>query len=170
MARAVERAIERAALPRRRGRHRHRQDARLPRPGGALRPARDRLHRDEDPAGADLAEGHPAARASACGLEFAAAYLKGRSNYFCLARGEEFARAPTFAAREEAALWPRIEAWARTTETGDRSEIDLPDQFHTWKDLSATSETCAGRECERYEELLRHPGARARRRRRTCCS
>ncbi|ABS28646.1 helicase c2 [Anaeromyxobacter sp. Fw109-5] len=89
-----------------------------------------------------------------CGVEFAAAYLKGRSNYFCLARGAEFARAPTFAAREEAALWPRIEAWARATETGDRSEIDLPDQFHTWKDLSATAETCAGRECERYEDCF----------------
>jgi ATP-dependent DNA helicase DinG len=90
----------------------------------------------------------------ACGLEFRAAYLKGRSNYYCLARGEEFARAPTFAAREEAALWPRIEAWARETETGDRSEIDLPDLFHTWKDLSATSENCLGRECARYEECF----------------
>ncbi|HSD21424.1 MAG TPA: helicase C-terminal domain-containing protein [Anaeromyxobacter sp.] len=89
-----------------------------------------------------------------CGVEFAAAYLKGRSNYFCLARGAEFARAPTFAARDEAALWPRIEAWSRTTETGDRSEIDLPDQFHTWKDLSATTDTCAGRECERFEDCF----------------
>ncbi len=89
-----------------------------------------------------------------CGLSFAAAYLKGRSNYYCLARGEEFARAPTFAAREEAALWPRIEAWARVTETGDRSEIDLPDQFLTWRDLSATSESCVGRECRRYEECF----------------
>ena len=90
----------------------------------------------------------------ACGLSFSAAYLKGRSNYFCLARADEFARAPTFAAREEAALWPRIEAWARETTTGDRSEIDLPDQFLTWKDLSATSETCTGRECPRYEECF----------------
>jgi ATP-dependent DNA helicase DinG len=89
-----------------------------------------------------------------CGLSFGAAYLKGRSNYYCLARGEEFARAPTFAARDEAALWPRIEAWARETETGDRAEIDLPDQFHTWKDVSATSETCTGRECDRYEDCF----------------
>ncbi len=89
-----------------------------------------------------------------CGLSFAAAYLKGRSNYYCLARGEEFARAPTFAAREEAALWPRIEQWARVTETGDRSEIDLPDQFLTWKDLSATSESCVGRDCSSYEECF----------------
>jgi ATP-dependent DNA helicase DinG len=90
----------------------------------------------------------------ACGLEFAAAYLKGRSNYYCLARGEEFARAPTFAVREEAPLWPRIEAWARETGTGDRAELDLPDQLHTWKDLSATSDSCLGRECQRYEECF----------------
>jgi ATP-dependent DNA helicase DinG len=87
----------------------------------------------------------------ACGLQFEAAYLKGRSNYYCLERGAEFARAPTFAVREEAALWPRIEEWAARTETGDRSEIDLPDQFHTWRDLSATSENCLGRECKAYE-------------------
>jgi ATP-dependent DNA helicase DinG len=90
----------------------------------------------------------------ACGLRFSAAYLKGRSNYFCLARGDEFARAPTFAARDEAALWPRIQAWALETRTGDRSELDLPDQFLTWRDLSATSESCVGRECPRHEECF----------------
>jgi ATP-dependent DNA helicase DinG len=90
----------------------------------------------------------------ACGLPFSAAYLKGRSNYYCLARGEEFERAPTFAARDEAHLWPRIREWARETETGDRSEIDLPDHYQTWKDLSATSESCTGRECERYEDCF----------------
>jgi ATP-dependent DNA helicase DinG len=89
-----------------------------------------------------------------CRLDFEAAYLKGRSNYYCKARGEEFARAPTFAAREEAALWPQIEAWARETETGDRSELDLPDLFHTWRDLSATSDNCLGRECKLYEECF----------------
>jgi ATP-dependent DNA helicase DinG len=87
----------------------------------------------------------------ACGLDFEAAYLKGRSNYFCLERGAEFARAPTFAVREEAALWPRIEEWAARTQTGDRSEIDLPDQYLTWRDLSATSENCLGRECKSWE-------------------
>jgi len=92
--------------------------------------------------------------ADACGLAFRAAYLKGRSNYYCLARAAEFARAPTFAVREEAALWPRIEAWAAETETGDRSELDLPDQLLTWKDLSATSDSCTGRECPHYEDCF----------------
>jgi ATP-dependent DNA helicase DinG len=89
-----------------------------------------------------------------CGLVFEAAYLKGRANYYCLARGEEFARAPTFAAREEATFWPQIEAWARETGTGDRAELDLPEQLHAWRDLSATSESCSGRECPRYEECF----------------
>jgi ATP-dependent DNA helicase DinG len=31
-----------------------------------------------------------------CGVEISAAYLKGRANYYCIARGEEFERHPTF--------------------------------------------------------------------------
>jgi ATP-dependent DNA helicase DinG len=89
-----------------------------------------------------------------CGLEFTAAYLKGRSNYLCLHRLAEFDRAPTFAERGDAAYWPRIRAWAGSTETGDRSEVDLPDQFLTWKDLSATSESCLGRDCEAWDECF----------------
>jgi ATP-dependent DNA helicase DinG len=88
------------------------------------------------------------------GLRFEAAYLKGRANYYCLHRGEEFSRAPTFPIREEATFWPRIQAWLASTETGDRSEIDLPDQYATWRDLSATGDTCLGRECAFWEECF----------------
>lgn len=88
------------------------------------------------------------------GLPFDAAYLKGRSNYFCLERGEAFSRAPTFPIREEAPFWPRIQAWLRSTESGDRSEIDLPDQFATWRDLSATGDTCLGRECPFWDDCF----------------
>jgi ATP-dependent DNA helicase DinG len=90
----------------------------------------------------------------AAGLPFDAAYLKGRSNYFCLERGEAFARAPTFPIRDEAAFWPRIQAWLESTETGDRAEIDLPDQFAAWRDLSATGDTCLGRECAFWDECF----------------
>ena len=89
-----------------------------------------------------------------CGIEISAAYLKGRANYYCLARGEEFERHPTFPTREEAALWPRIREWSRTTATGDRAEIDLPDAYLAWKDLSATGETCVGKECAAYEDCF----------------
>jgi len=89
-----------------------------------------------------------------CRLPFEAAYLKGRSNYLCLQRAAEFARAPTFAVREEAGLWPQLKAWAEVTETGDRAELDLPEQLTTWKDLSATSDTCLGRECAAYQDCF----------------
>ena len=88
------------------------------------------------------------------GLEVEAAYLKGRANYYCLARGEKFAQNPTFPARDEAALYPRIADWARSTMTGDRSEIDLPDHYGAWRELSASGETCLGKECQRYEECF----------------
>jgi len=89
-----------------------------------------------------------------CGVEVNAAYLKGRANYWCLARGEKFAAAPTFLTREEAAQWPRLLAWARSTGTGDRSEVDLPDQYAAWREVSATGETCLGRDCQRYDDCF----------------
>jgi len=89
-----------------------------------------------------------------CGLEVRAAYLKGRANYWCLARGARFAQSPTFASREEAAYWPGVAAWASRTATGDRAEVDLPDQWGAWREVSATGDTCLGRECERYEECF----------------
>jgi len=92
--------------------------------------------------------------AGPCGVEVKAAVLKGRSNYWCLARAASFARNPTFPSREEAALWPELVAWAGRTDTGDRSEVDLPDQFGAWRELSATGENCLGRECEAYEDCF----------------
>ena len=89
-----------------------------------------------------------------CGLHVEAAYLKGRSNYLCVERLVRFDRAPTFAVRQEASDWPALRAWADSTETGDRAELDLPDQFAAWRDLSATSETCLGRECDLYQECF----------------
>ena len=88
------------------------------------------------------------------GLEVEAAYLKGRANYYCLARGEKFAQNPAFPSRDEAALWPRIADWARSTDDRDRSELDLPDQYGAWRELSASGETCLGKECQRYEECF----------------
>ena len=89
-----------------------------------------------------------------CGVELSAAYLKGRANYYCLARGEDFERAPTFSSRDEASQWPRIRAWSRATATGDRSELDLPDDFAAWRELSATGDTCLGKECKLYEDCF----------------
>ncbi|MFL5320085.1 MAG: ATP-dependent DNA helicase, partial [Myxococcaceae bacterium] len=85
------------------------------------------------------------------GLQFNAALLKGRSNYLCLQRFEQFGNAPEFASKEEAALWPMLKSWALKTDTGDRAELELPDNFSAWHELSTTSETCLGQKCPLYE-------------------
>jgi ATP-dependent DNA helicase DinG len=85
------------------------------------------------------------------GLEFEAAYLKGRANYLCLLRFEKFDQAPQFSSREESMAWPRLREWALTTSTGDRSEVQLPESFSAWPEMSATAETCLGPSCPLYE-------------------
>ncbi len=85
------------------------------------------------------------------GLPFRAAYLKGRSNYLCLHRYEAKAAAPRFDRPEDAALWPRLVSWAERTQTGDRAELDVPEDFAGWRELSSTSEECLGSRCPVYE-------------------
>jgi len=88
------------------------------------------------------------------GVALEAAYLKGRSNYYCLERGARFAQNPTFQSREEGSLWPRVLSWVHSTESGDRSEIDLPDQYGAWREISATGENCLGKDCPRYDDCF----------------
>ncbi|MDY7227709.1 ATP-dependent DNA helicase [Hyalangium rubrum] len=88
------------------------------------------------------------------GLNFEAAYLKGRGNYLCLQRYNAFTKDPTFGSREEVRHWPHIQEWATRTETGDRAELELPENFSAWSRLSATAETCLGSKCPLYEQCF----------------
>lgn len=95
-----------------------------------------------------------------------AVVLKGRKNYLCRRRLSEFAAHPSFAARDEAKLFQRLQRWAARTETGDRAEIQwLPDQFHAWNDISSSSDQCVGQDCADQSRCfltrLRQQAARA---------
>jgi ATP-dependent DNA helicase DinG len=74
--------------------------------------------------------------------------MKGRKNYLCLRRYKEFALQPTLYNRDEAKLYRRFQKWASRTTTGDRAEIEwLPDTYHTWNEVSSSSEQCLGQSC-----------------------
>lgn len=88
------------------------------------------------------------------GLRFEAAYLKGRSNYLCLYRYAAFAREPRFESREEARGWARVQGWAERTQSGERSELELPESYGVWSRLTATAETCLGSRCPLYESCF----------------
>ena len=95
------------------------------------------------------------------GLSFQAAVLKGRANYLCQQRFQAMAASPALATPEEARAWPELAAWADRTVTGDRAELDLPEDWPGWRQLSTTSETCLGQRCPLYESCF---VTRARRR------
>ena len=93
----------------------------------------------------------------ALGVPFTATCMKGRSNYLCLHRFEEYkSRQGVRGARlssDDAIFLPVIEHWLPQTPTGDRAELaELPEDLALWHEVSATAETCLGSECPRHSE------------------
>ncbi len=98
----------------------------------------------------------PALR-EALGVPFTATCMKGRANYLCLHRFEEYrsrqAVRGTRVTSDDAVFLPVIEHWLPTTPTGDRAELaELPEDLALWHEVSATAETCLGSDCVRYSE------------------
>ncbi len=69
----------------------------------------------------------------------------------CLSRFATFDAQPLFESPDDAVHWPAFRAWSQTTETGDRGETQLPDNWAPWSRLSTPSENCAGSRCPDYE-------------------
>ena len=89
------------------------------------------------------------------GVEARFAFLKGRQNYLCILRKEQFDQAPTFDRRDEAPLYRKLDEWAHRTETGDRAELaDLPEGFSAFREVFSTAETCTGQKCPHYDECF----------------
>jgi ATP-dependent DNA helicase DinG len=91
----------------------------------------------------------------ALGIDARFAFLKGRQNYLCLLRKEEFDRNPTFDRRDEAPLYRKLDKWSRETSTGDRAELDdLPEGFSAFREVFSTAETCTGQKCPHYDRCF----------------
>lgn len=97
-----------------------------------------------------VAKDLPALRKS--GLKFDFAVMKGRSNYLCLYRKEIFDAEPTFVSRDEATNYRKLHEWSKKTKSGDRAEVDLPEHYVAWREVSSTAENCLGQECPRYTD------------------
>ncbi len=91
----------------------------------------------------------------ALGVPFSACLMKGRSNYLCLQRFEQFQREPMFRFFEEAEHLDTLQDWLTVTRTGDRAEVPgLPDRLDFWKGISARSDNCVGRDCADFERCF----------------
>jgi ATP-dependent DNA helicase DinG len=99
----------------------------------------------------------------AIGVAFTATLMKGRSNYLCLHRWENYRDAVEGNTGTSGRLidvgdhvfLPVIRQWATETRTGDRAELrDLPEDLPLWKEVSADADTCLGTECPRYGDCF----------------
>src|SRR6202046_5582532 len=78
-------------------------------------------------------------------------YMKGRANYLCRHKLYALRNQPILSGLEEIAQYQAIAEWEKTTETGDRVEIDdLPEASALWSKLDARSEACLGQTCPDY--------------------
>jgi ATP-dependent DNA helicase DinG len=94
----------------------------------------------------------PALR-DALGIPFTATYMKGRANYLCLHKLDQLSDGAGPAVHD--VFLPVIREWAVRTDTGDRAELqDLPEDVGFWNEVAATSDTCLGQECPRYDDCF----------------
>jgi ATP-dependent DNA helicase DinG len=82
-------------------------------------------------------------------------YMKGRSNYLCRHKLYALRDQPILNGLEEIEQYRAIAEWEKTTETGDRAEIDtLPETSAVWAKLDARSDACLGQSCPNYERCF----------------
>ncbi|MEP7003504.1 MAG: helicase C-terminal domain-containing protein [Chloroflexota bacterium] len=83
---------------------------------------------------------------AALGADVPVAVLKGRSNYLCPRRWQQFRTQVT--TREEARLALKTLIWRTTTTSGDRAELNLlGGESGLWSRVSADDESCTTRRC-----------------------
>lgn len=92
------------------------------------------------------------ALSAALPARFQAALVKGRSNYLCLRRWIALSKSPDLSP-EEVSLLIKSLVWLRSTESGDRAELNLtPTESETWSRVSAQAESCALSRCIHFRK------------------
>jgi DNA polymerase-3 subunit epsilon/ATP-dependent DNA helicase DinG len=82
------------------------------------------------------------------GKRLRATLLKGRANYLCLRRWEQFRRAERLSP-DEVRFVVKVMLWLPHTRTGDVAELPLSqEERQHWLKVCATRETCTGRRCQ----------------------
>ena len=80
--------------------------------------------------------------------ELSALCVKGRQNYLCRYRWEQFAMHPQLEMFASGKTQKKIERWLESTTTGDRAELSwLEDDSALWREISATASQCLGSKC-----------------------
>ena len=82
-------------------------------------------------------------------------YMKGRANYLCRQKLYALRDSPLLSGLEEIEQFHHISSWEKTTENGDRAELNhLPESSALWSKLDARTEACLGTTCPNWEDCF----------------
>jgi len=88
-------------------------------------------------------------------IPISAELAKGRENYVCLYRLARLKLNPDVASLYSAKRLKRVFEWAKTSKTGDRSELDaLPEDSPIWSEIVSKGHRCLGTKCAYYGECF----------------
>jgi ATP-dependent DNA helicase DinG len=83
------------------------------------------------------------------------ALLKGRANYVCHYHLERAGREDRLPSRDDVRHLPKIIAFARASERGDRAELaDVPEHASIWPLVTSTRDNCLGQNCPHHHECF----------------
>jgi ATP-dependent DNA helicase DinG len=83
------------------------------------------------------------------------ALLKGRANYVCHYHLERAKNDGRFLDRDDVVYLARIDSYARTSKTGDRSGLaEVPEDATLWPQVTSTRENCLGGDCPNYKQCF----------------
>jgi ATP-dependent DNA helicase DinG len=88
------------------------------------------------------------------GFSPAVACMKGLGNYLCLRRYEEFRSSADAVASRASAHLPLLTAWRERTESGDRAELELPEDAVIWSEVQSGADTRIGPKCRYYDDCF----------------
>lgn len=93
--------------------------------------------------------------------EFTFALLKGRSNFLCHHRLDEWNEARESLWGEDAEQFRAIDQWAKTSEHGDKSELPFVPIERLWKRVTIESEDCLAKDCKFARDCFYNKAKRA---------
>ena len=93
-------------------------------------------------------------------LEFYAVLVKGRSNYYCLRRGETAGREPGLFDQDLVEEFQQIARWAETTADGSREDLSFIPNYQVWEEVCCEADQCARVKCAHYSRCFFHKARR----------
>jgi len=83
------------------------------------------------------------------------ALLKGRSNYCCPHRLNQYRRQDRFKSREMASIFSALSAWAAHSDSGDIGEFaEIPENDSLWYYATSNADNCLGSECPEIDRCF----------------